>query len=94
MIDAIKQYEFNPLIRTYKSIPRKEFLSLMKASSVLIGNSSSGIIEAASFHTPVINIGTRQRGRERAENVLDSNYSKEDIKRNIRKCLMTRILNM
>jgi len=87
MIDAIKQYESNPLIRTYKSIPRKEFLSLMKASSVLIGNSSSGIIEAASFHTPVINIGTRQSGRERAENVLDSNYSKEDIKRNIRKCL-------
>ena len=41
-------------------------------ASVLVGNSSSGIIEAASFHIPVVNIGTRQAGRERASNVIDA----------------------
>jgi UDP-N-acetylglucosamine 2-epimerase (non-hydrolysing)/GDP/UDP-N,N'-diacetylbacillosamine 2-epimerase (hydrolysing) len=39
---------------------------------MLIGNSSSGIMEAASFSLPVVNIGFRQKGRERARNILDA----------------------
>ena len=57
-----------------KDTPREVFLGLMRDTAVLIGNSSSGIIEAASFGTPVLNIGPRQRGRERSDNVVDVSY--------------------
>ena len=52
-------------------MPRELYLGLLKHAALLIGNSSSGIIEAASFGTPVINIGDRQKGRERNTNVID-----------------------
>jgi len=79
MIEIIKEYEHLPFIRTYKNIPHRDYLSLMRHSSVLIGNSSSGIIEAPSFGIPVINIGSRQRGRQRGENVVDVDYNRESI---------------
>ncbi|MCE9595811.1 MAG: UDP-N-acetylglucosamine 2-epimerase [Planctomycetes bacterium] len=53
-----------------RSAPRALFLGLMRQAAVLVGNSSSGIIEAASFHLPVVNIGPRQRGRLASENVM------------------------
>ena len=59
----------------------------MKIVSVMVGNSSSGIVEALSFGLPVINIGSRQEGRERAENVMDVVYNKEEIKAAIKKAL-------
>jgi len=55
----------------HKDLPRAHFLTYLKNAAVLVGNSSSGIIEAASFGTPVINIGDRQKGRERNKNVID-----------------------
>ena len=55
------------------------YFSLMSHASAMVGNSSSGIIEAASFELPVVNIGTRQRGRLRAENVIDVGYGVEEI---------------
>jgi len=87
MIEAIKKYEKYPFIKTFKSIPYKAFLSLMMIASVMVGNSSSGIIEAPSFGLPVVNIGSRQKGRERAENVMDVGYDKEEIKAAIKKAL-------
>lgn len=87
MIEIINSYEHNPNIKVYKNIPRKEYLSLLKVANVLVGNSSSGIIEASSFRLPVVNIGTRQRGRERGENVIDADYEKEDIESKILMCL-------
>lgn len=48
------------------------YWSLLGQVDLLIGNSSSGIMEAASFALPVVNVGTRQQGRERARNVLDA----------------------
>ena len=48
---------------------------------MLIGNSSCGIIEAASFKLPVVNIGTRQNNRPQSKNILNSNYSSKDIKK-------------
>ena len=50
---------------------------------MLIGNSSCGIIEAASFKLPVVNIGTRQNNRPQSKNILNSNYSSKDIKKKI-----------
>jgi len=87
MIEVIKEYEKYPVIKAFKSIPHKEYLSLMKIASVMVGNSSSGIIEAPSFGLPVVNIGSRQEGRERAENVIDVDYDKEQIETAIKKAL-------
>ncbi len=57
--------------RVVKSLGQQRYLSAMTYVNVLIGNSSSGIIEAASFHKPVVNIGNRQRGRLQSGNVVD-----------------------
>jgi GDP/UDP-N,N'-diacetylbacillosamine 2-epimerase (hydrolysing) len=54
-----------------KHLNRSEFVAWMAAVDVMLGNSSSGIIEAASFGTPVVNVGSRQNLRERNANVLD-----------------------
>ena len=83
MIKAIKEYKIYPFIKTFKSLPHEDYLTIMKNSSVMIGNSSSGIIEAPSFHIPVVNIGTRQEGREKAENVINVGYNKNEIKKAI-----------
>lgn len=56
----------------FQTIPRRAFLSLMDSATLMIGNSSAGIIEAPSFKTPAINVGTRQAGRIRAANVIDT----------------------
>ena len=55
------------------------YWSLLRCADLLLGNSSSGIMEAASFALPVVNIGIRQRGRERARNVLDAEASAASI---------------
>lgn len=49
----------------------RAYFGLMAAAAAMVGNSSSGIIEAASFRLPVVNIGTREGGRERGANVID-----------------------
>ena len=57
--------------KLFNSLGQLRYLSLLKNSIVMVGNSSSGIIEAPSFSLPVINIGNRQQGRIKAENVID-----------------------
>ncbi len=65
------------------NLPREHFLGLLRDAAVLVGNSSSGIIEAGSFGTPVINIGPRQAGRERGKNVTDVPFIAKDVERAI-----------
>jgi len=55
------------------------YWSLLRSVDLLVGNSSSGIMEAASFALPAVNVGIRQRGRERARNVLDAEASAASI---------------
>ena len=62
-----------------KSLNLREYKTLLKNSSALVGNSSSGIHEAASFKIPVVNIGTRQQGRLKPKNIITSGYSKAQI---------------
>lgn len=59
--------------KLYKNIPRKDYLTLLKNTKCLIGNSSSGILEAPTYTTPVVNIGSRQEGRIRSKNIVDVN---------------------
>ncbi len=60
-----------PSWTVHASLARRTYLALLKHCAVLVGNSSSGIIEAPAFGTPTINVGSRQRLRERAANVID-----------------------
>jgi UDP-N-acetylglucosamine 2-epimerase (non-hydrolysing)/GDP/UDP-N,N'-diacetylbacillosamine 2-epimerase (hydrolysing) len=58
--------------RVFVNLDSVTYWSLLRQVDLLIGNSSSGIMEAASFALPVVNVGFRQKGRERARNVLDA----------------------
>jgi len=60
---------------------------VVKESAVIIGNSSSGIIEAPCLHTPTVNIGDRQRGRLMPDSVLCCEPDKENIVHAIRKAI-------
>lgn len=62
-----------------KSVSQNRFWSCLVHCRALVGNSSAGIIEAASLRRPVVNIGCRQEGRVRAGNVLDVGYNADDI---------------
>jgi GDP/UDP-N,N'-diacetylbacillosamine 2-epimerase (hydrolysing) len=64
-----------------RDLARPVFLGLLARAAVLAGNSSSGIIEAASFHTPVLNIGPRQAGRQCSRNVVHCDYAAAAIRR-------------
>ena len=72
MLQAFAKKKTNRAFRI--SIPHETFLSWQACGDILVGNSSSGIIEAASFRLPVVNIGDQQRGRLRSGNVLDVPY--------------------
>jgi len=73
----------NSKIEQYPSVPYSDYINILKHASALVGNSSSGIIEAPFLHIPTVNIGTRQTGRLRSESIIDVNYSKNDIKKAI-----------
>ena len=62
-----------------------KYLSTLKYANIMIGNSSSGITEAPSFNLPVVNIGDRQKGRVKANNIIDCNYSSTEIYKAIKK---------
>jgi UDP-hydrolysing UDP-N-acetyl-D-glucosamine 2-epimerase len=72
------------------SLGQRRFLSLLAAVGAMVGNSSSGLIEAPSFRLPVVNIGDRQRGRLRARNVIDTAARRADIERAARRALSPR----
>jgi UDP-hydrolysing UDP-N-acetyl-D-glucosamine 2-epimerase len=73
--------------RVFVNLDHRVYLSLLKNAGVLVGNSSSGIIEATSLGVPVVNVGIRQRGREHAANVLDVPAKRRAIQAAIRKAL-------
>ncbi len=64
----------------YRSLGAQRYFSMMHYADAMVGNSSSGIIEAASFGMPVVNIGDRQAGRERGSNVIDVSCERSEIK--------------
>tara|TARA_B100000989_G_C19497884_1_gene452915 strand:+ start:314 stop:1483 length:1170 start_codon:yes stop_codon:yes gene_type:complete len=63
----------------FKSLGFKNYISLLKQCDLIIGNSSSGILEAPSFGIPTINIGLRQKGRIFAKSIIQASYSKKNI---------------
>jgi UDP-hydrolysing UDP-N-acetyl-D-glucosamine 2-epimerase len=73
--------------RLARNLGERHYLSLLRHADVMVGNSSSGLIEAPSFGLPVVNVGARQRGRLRGANVIDVEASRDDILRGIEAAL-------
>lgn len=81
---------FNPShIHFFKNMEGKDFLRLLYNSRCLVGNSSVGIRECAFLGVPVINIGSRQSGRQRGPNVIDVEYDRKAISNEIGKLVST-----
>lgn len=76
-------------LRIERNLPRRMYVGLMRMADVLVGNSSSGIIEAPVFHLPAINVGNRQRGRFRGKNVIDVPVDRKAIQDAVKKALST-----
>ncbi|MDA2916139.1 UDP-N-acetylglucosamine 2-epimerase [Nitrospinae bacterium AH_259_B05_G02_I21] len=80
MVEMVEAYvNRHPALHGHASLPHLDYLSAMASADVMVGNSSSGIVEAPSFKLPVVNIGSRQQGRERADNVVDVPCTETDI---------------
>jgi GDP/UDP-N,N'-diacetylbacillosamine 2-epimerase (hydrolysing) len=71
VMEALNRHALPAGSRRVVHLERGLFVQAMHHAAVLLGNSSAGIIEAATFGTPVVNVGDRQRGRERNDNVRD-----------------------
>jgi UDP-N-acetylglucosamine 2-epimerase (non-hydrolysing)/GDP/UDP-N,N'-diacetylbacillosamine 2-epimerase (hydrolysing) len=82
---AIKDLSGMSSVGVFRDLPRSRFLALLRDAAVVIGNSSSGIIEAASFGTPVVDIGPRQSGRECSKNVVHVPFDERRITRELRR---------
>ena len=78
-IRSFRESEKPELIHFFKNMEPNDFLRLLYNSKCLIGNSSVGVRECAYLGVPVINVGTRQNGRERGKNVIDVNYNQTEI---------------
>lgn len=74
-------------LHVFTSLGIRRYLSLMKYSEFVLGNSSSGIIETPAFCIPTVNIGDRQRGRLRTESIINCGESAEEIVKAIRKAM-------
>jgi GDP/UDP-N,N'-diacetylbacillosamine 2-epimerase (hydrolysing) len=85
--DVLAKFTHHPLLRITTNLIRPKYLSWLMATDVMLGNSSSAIIESPSFGLTVINIGTRQNARERSDNVLDVSPVAEKISAAIQQVL-------
>ena len=74
----------HPNAHLFVNLPSITYWSLLREATVLLGNSSSGIMEAASFGLPVVNVGMRQQGRERGPNILEAEPDAEPTADSIR----------
>ena len=86
IIKEIESYN-SSLIYKFRNLDRKKYLFLLKNCLFIIGNSSSGIIEAPFFKKPCINIGRRQKGRYKGSNVVDCDSSLINIRKSIKKVM-------
>lgn len=83
ILSAIDRRAGSGSIVSYAGLPRPEFINLLRHADLLIGNSSLGLLEAPSVLLAAVNVGSRQRGRKAAENVLFVSGEVADIKRAI-----------
>lgn len=81
-----KARQYSEQIKVIPSLGQARYLSYMQQVGLILGNSSSGILEAPFLGIPVINIGNRQKGRHLCENIIQCNPDRESISKAIKKC--------
>ena len=80
--EVIDEYS-RPLLQVYRNVPREDYAGLLKCCDILVGNSSSGLIEAPTIAVPVVNIGRRQNGRVQGANVINCDHDVNKISKAI-----------
>lgn len=86
--DALHSFAAHPNLRILTHLSRQDYFDCLTHIDLLIGNSSSGIIEAASFDLSIVNIGSRQQLRERSANVVDVAAQYNAVKEGLEKALL------
>jgi len=84
ILDEYKRLENNKRFLIYPSIRFEYFLTLLKKSNFIIGNSSAGIREAPYYNVPTINIGSRQSNRSFNKSIINTDYNKKNILKGIK----------
>ncbi len=79
IVQTIEHYKGHPQVVPVANLERDDYFKLLYNAAAMVGNSSSGILEAPSFKVPVVNIGNRQRGRPQASNILNCLATRESI---------------
>lgn len=93
MVLEIEKYRTSKGYYIFPNINRDLYINLLRNADLLIGNSSGGIIETASIPLPTVNIGSRQKGRERNANVIDVGYNEREIEKAIKKAISFQFRN-
>ncbi len=86
-IEEIEKFRKNKDFFIFKNLPRDDYLNLLNNVDLMIGNSSSGIVESTYFKIPTINVGNRQKGRERGSNIIDCDYGSDAIAGAVKKIM-------
>lgn len=84
-IRAYRRRHALPSVRFFDNLPPEDFIRVLDRASCIVGNSSVAIREASWMGVPAVNVGSRQRGRDRGKNVVDVGYSPEAILRALRR---------
>jgi UDP-N-acetylglucosamine 2-epimerase (non-hydrolysing)/GDP/UDP-N,N'-diacetylbacillosamine 2-epimerase (hydrolysing) len=88
MRDLLESWRGRSFLRIVPNLGSRRYLSLLRHAAAIVGNSSSGIVEAPALKIPAINIGSRQHNRVRASNVIDVPCEREAIVKAVR-CALT-----
>lgn len=93
IIKVIQEYvkKYPDRFEAFPNLTHAAYLKLLSQARVLIGNSSSALIEAPSLGLMAVNVGPRQKGREKAENVIDANYDRKSITQAIKLALTKKL---
>jgi UDP-N-acetylglucosamine 2-epimerase (non-hydrolysing)/GDP/UDP-N,N'-diacetylbacillosamine 2-epimerase (hydrolysing) len=84
MRDVLEAARNNPILRIIPNLGSRRYLSLLRHAAAVVGNSSSGLYDTPTLKIPAVNIGSRQTGRTRGENVIDVDFDKAAIVKTIR----------
>lgn len=87
ILNAIRKYEGKPGFQVFQNLPSSTFRTLLKLASVIVGNSSCGLIEAPQVGTASVNIGRRQIRRPRGPSVIDCRHETQEIRDAIKRAL-------
>lgn len=74
ILQVMETWSASDRLTVLRNLDRDDYLTLLANAAVLVGNSSSGILEAPSFKVPVVNVGSRQRGRPQASNIINCGH--------------------